>query len=303
MTKNPATISIAHWVANLSYSTPDMTSWIALIDSQLARAKSEGADLLLIPEHISEYWIPFAPKDLPLTDEPAWAATQGEQALPLLQDAVKRHGVALAAGSFSMRDAATGQCRNRAFVLFPDRDMVVHDKFVMTPSEKDPEGWTFETGSTLTVFNWRGLRVALIICLDVEMPHLAHRAASLDIDLLLVPSMTSKLSGYHRVFSCARARAVELMTAVCVTGCVAGREGYHGGASVFIPSEEAFGHTGIFAELPVHNNSQNAGEWLLAKDIPVGAIRTIRHGDKKAEAWPGPWDASHVKINDEGKNT
>src|SRR3546814_7527676 len=52
------------------------------------------------------------------------------------------------------------------------------------------------------------------------MPALALRLAPLDPDLILVPSMTAKLSGYSRVFSCAKARAIELLCAVAATGVI-----------------------------------------------------------------------------------
>lgn len=299
------TLSIAHWVANLSHKITSLDDFAALVESQLARAAADKADILLAPEHISEYWMSFAPQDLPLTEEPDWIADRAAQVLPRLQAAVRKTGVALVAGSFSFRDAQSGKCRNRSYMLFPDREAVFHDKFVMTPSEKDCNGWFFETGSTLNVFDWRGMRLSLIICLDVEMPHLAHVMAQEDIDILLVPSMTSQQAGYHRVFSCARARAVELFTAVAVVGCVGGangsdgtaRETFNGGAAVYIPSEVAFGHTGIFTDLPVHKAAADAGAWLLSKDIPVGKIRDTRHRLHGApEAWPGVWDAGHVRV-------
>lgn len=299
------TLSIAHWVANLSHKTTSLDDFAALVESQLERARADGADILLAPEHISEYWMNFAPQNLPLTEEPDWIADRAAEILPLLQAAVTKTGVALVAGSFSFRDAQSGKCRNRSYMLFPDREAVFHDKFVMTPSEKDCNGWFFETGSTLNVFDWRGMRLSLIICLDVEMPHLAHMMAQEDIDLLLVPSMTSQPAGYYRVFSCARARAVELFAAVAVVGCTGGangsdgtaRETFNGGAAVYIPSEVVFGHTGIFSDLPVHAAAPDAGQWLLSKNIPLGHIRDIRRGKAGSpEAWPGAWDAGHVRV-------
>jgi len=299
------TLSIAHWAASLSHKVESLAGFAALVESQLARAAAEEADILLAPEHISEYWMGFAPPDLTTAQEPDWVADRAAEVLPLLQAAVSKTGVALVAGSFSCRDAQSGKCRNRSYMLFPDRAPVFHDKCVLTPSEKSCDGWFFETGSTLNVFDWRGLRLSLIICLDVEMPHLAHMLAQEDIDLLLVPSMTRHKAGYHRVFSCARARAVELFTVVAVVGCTGGatradgqpRETYNGGAAVYIPAETVLGDTGIFTDLPVHQTSPDAGAWLLSKNIPVGKIRDIRRGTQGApEAWPGVWDAGHVSV-------
>jgi hypothetical protein len=72
-------------------------------------------------------------------------------------------------------------------------------------------------------------------------------------------------------------------------------ESYHSGAAAYVPSEEIFGHTGVFAELPMTDGSEGGtGRTLYSRDIPVGKIRALRHG--RPEAWPGPWDAAHVKI-------
>src|SRR5207249_7713500 len=40
------------------------------------------------------------------------------------------------------------------------------------------------------------------------------------LDLILVPAKTDMLSGFYRVFGCARARAIELQTVVCATGAI-----------------------------------------------------------------------------------
>lgn len=295
------TLTIAHWISNLSVPVASLDDWLALVAAKLREAASNKADILLMPEHAAEQWMHFAPQNLPLTGELDWIADQAAAALPKLEALVRDTGVVLVAGSTSWRHETTGKCRNRSWMLFPDREKIFHDKLVLTPSEQDAEGWQFETGNEIKIFDWRGWRICLIICLDVEMPAVAHRLAAEDIDLLLVPSMTMKRAGYHRVFSCARARAVELMTAVSVVGCIGGaikngkgRETYNGGAAVYVPSEEIFGHTGIFAEIEVHNDSDDAGKVLYAKDIPLGKIRAARRG--KPEAWPGPWDADHVQI-------
>lgn len=299
-------LTVAHWVMNFAHPVASPAEWLALVEAKMAEAAAEKADILLLPEHLGEHFMHFAPAGLKLHEETGWMAEQAAKIWPKLQEMSQKHGIALVAGSCSWRHETTGRCRNRAYMFFPDRAPVFHDKLVMTPSEKDPvNAWEFETGDTVNVFTWRGWRLSLVICLDVEMPALSHQIAQQDIDLLLVPSMTSKRAGYHRVFSCARARAVEQMTAVAVVGNVAGvtrggklRDNCSSGASVFIPSEEVFGHTGIFAELPVSNTGPDAGALLYARDIPLGAIRAVRHD--RPEAWPGPWDAGHVKVVNKG---
>lgn len=289
-------LGIAHWITSLDYPVASMDDWLALLRVQLQTAAAAQADILLLPEYTSDGWAHFMPAGMTPAAEADWVAAQSAQLLPHLQDLSRETGVALAAGSFSCKQGAAN--RNRAWMFFPDRAPVFHDKLVMTPEENG----VFATGNRITVFTWRGWRIALLVCLDVEMPQLSHLLSQQDIDLLLVPSQTQKLSGYHRVFSCARARAVEMMAAVAVVGNTGGAAGYHSGASVFVPSEEQFGHTGIFAAAPVRNRDQGAGEILVARDIPLAAIRALRRGQQKPEAWPGPWPADNIEIHDEQKD-
>lgn len=297
------TITVAHWAMNYSQPLASIDAWLKLVEEKMAEAAAQKADILMLPEHLAEHWMHFAPANVKLAEETGWMADTAAKVWPKLQTLSQQTGVALVAGSTAWRHEETGNCRNRSWMFFPDRAPVFHDKLVLTPSEKDPlDGWLFETGDVLNVFEWRGLRLSLVICLDIEMPALAHKMAGLDIDLLLVPSMTTKVAGYNRVYNCARARAVELMTAVAVVGNVGGakkggkaRETYQSGAAVYIPSEALFGHTGIFSELPLHGTAEGTGHVLYSRNIPVMDIRAVRHG--QAEAWPGPWDADHVRLH------
>lgn len=295
------TLNIAHWAMNFAHPVKSAADWVSLVETQARAAKKKKSDILLLPEHVGEHWLHFAPAGVTLLDETAWIAAQAAEIMPQIEKISKKTGICIVAGSSSWRHERTKKFRNRAWIFFPDRKAVFHDKLVMTPSEKDPCGWNFECGSEVKVFEWRGCRLSLVICLDIEMPHLGHKLAQADIDLLLVPSMTSKAAGYNRVYSCARARAVELMTAVAVVGNVGAsrkhgvvRDGCKSGAAVYIPSEEVFAHTGVFANLPMHATSKGPGKVLYSTGIPVAQIRAVRHG--KPEAWPGPWDASHVKV-------
>ena len=72
----------------------------------------------------------------------------------------------------------------------------------------------------MNIIPWEGLRVAIVVCLDVELTSLWARLAKLDLDLVLVPAKTDMLSGYCRVFGCAKTRAIELQTIVCAVGAV-----------------------------------------------------------------------------------
>jgi len=296
------TIRVALWCMRLGRTAPDLEQWTANVDAALANAADRGAELMVMPEWVAKQWLAFAPADLAPRDEVAWLARQVPQALDLLRPLAARHGVALLAGSMAVdAPGAAPPWRNRAHLFLPDGNEIHHDKLCLTPSERDPEDWHLSTGSTVRVFDLNGVRTAMLICLDVELPALSARLAAADIDLLLVPSYTSRLSGYNRVFSCAKARAVELLATVCAVGCFGGLETANGtsfqstgGASVFVPCEPELGMTGVLEELPARASGEGPGPTLVA-DIPVAEIRAKREASG-GEVWPGAWEAGQVRI-------
>lgn len=300
-------LTLALWATNLAQPLNGLAAWAARVDARMAEARAEGADLLVMPEYMAEQWLSFAPAGLDATDEIAWMADQAPTALALLRPLVAKHGLALLAGTMPVRATPTGcepagapPFRNRAHLLLPDGREVAQDKLCLTPGETDPAGWHLATGDRVEVVTWQGLRLAILICLDIELPALASLLAPHELDLILVPSMTEKLSGHARVFGCAKARAVELLTTVAAVGCIGKaaaskpRLSNTSGAAVFLPCEEALGHRGIAAEIPPADSAEGAGPLLIARDLPIGHIRALRATG--AEVWPGAWSAGHVTI-------
>jgi predicted amidohydrolase len=294
------TLAIALWAKSMTPVLNGVGAWAAEVTEALARARDDGADMLVLPEWSAAQWLSFAPADLAGTAEVAFMAGQHEAALDAVAPSVARTGVALCAGTMPV--AEEGVYRNRAFLLLPDGRRCAQDKLTLTPTERDPAGWWLEPGDRVRVIAWRGLRLAQVVCLDIEQPALAKLLAPLDLDLLIVPSMTAKPSGYHRVFACARARAVELMLPVAVVGSVgtrrapSGAETNYGGAAIYLPCEQVFGFDGRHAEMPPVGEADGAGPVLMARGIPVGRCRALRRGG--AEVWTGPWPAAGIAVDD-----
>jgi len=293
-------LSVSLWSTHLGHPVAGIDAWAAEVEAQLAACARRGSDLLVMPEWLSAQWLSFAPP-LAGAQEVPWMAGHGAAALSAVADLPAHHGVGLLLGSMPV---ASGQGQpgmvNRAHLLLPDGRCLIQDKLCLTPDERDPEGWWVGPGDSLSVLKWRGFRIAVLVCLDVELPALAARLVGLDLDLILVPSMTQHLSGYHRVFNCARARAVELQTAVCAVGCIgAPRPGWKpfiSGAAAYLPCEQGLGETGVHAELPPAAQADGPGPVLDARQLPLAAIRQRRrHG---AEVWPGHWDAAHLRFHE-----
>lgn len=297
--------SVALWATNLTPRLNGIDAWIAAVDEKLGEAKAAGADLLVMPEYACVQWLSFAPAGTTTQQEVPFMAGQAGDALTRLKPLVARHGTGLLAGTMPVK--LDGTHVNRAHLLLPDGNRAdgaqfVQDKLCLTPGEADPGDWNIAPGDALTVVEWRGLRLAVVVCLDIELPALSAILSGLDLDVILVPSNTEARSGFHRVFDCAKARAIELQTIICAVGAV-GDVAYCeqpgtnvGGAAVYLPCEDALGSTGTLASLPPRANDSGPGPLLVVRDLPVDAVRGMRAG--AARVWPGAWSAAHLTIED-----
>jgi predicted amidohydrolase len=302
------TITVGLWATNLEPPAASLAAWTAVVETRMAEAQAAGAQLLVLPEFACAQWLGFAPVGLPLDQQVPWLAALTEPALAALGPLPARYDVALLAGTMpvAVPDPEGGPVRhvNRAWLLTPEGGVHSQDKLCLTPSELNPQGWLLTPGTSIDVVTWRGLRIAMIVCLDVELTSLWARLATLDLDLILVPAKTDLLSGYYRVFGCAKARAIELQTVVCAVGAVGTPLGdpvldtVVGGAAAFIPCEASLGYTGVAAALEPHAASAGLSPVLYAYQLPVGLCRRLRHGDAEAEVWPGAWAADGVTIVD-----
>jgi predicted amidohydrolase len=293
-----APFSLALWATNLSTPLNGLGAWAAHVEAKMAEAAAAGAKLLVMPEYAAEAWLSFKPEGLTSDKEIAWMAGQAPSALELLRDLPARHGIGLLAGT--MPWPVEEGFSNRAWLLLPDGRAIAQDKLSLTPGEQEPDYWNLTPGNELHIVEWEGLRIATLICLDVEMPALSVLLAPQAPDLILVPSMTHRLSGHSRVSGCAKARAVELVCAVGTAGLIGRSPGTTlnhsnvGACALYLPCEPSLGMHGVLEAIPPLAEHEADGPMMLAQDIPFGEIRRLR--ETGAEVWPGAWRADHVAL-------
>lgn len=291
-------MTLALWATNLSTPLNGLAAWAAHVEAKMAEAAAQGAKLLVMPEYAAEAWLSFKPKGLAPAREIAWMAGQAPAALDLLRGLPGKHGIGLLAGTMPWESG--GGFTNRAWLLLPDGRVIAQDKLCLTPGEQEPDAWNLVPGSALHIVAWEGLKIATLVCLDIEMPALSLKLAPHNPDLVLVPSMTGGLSGYARVFGCAKARAVELMCAVGACGVIGRAPGSTqnpanvSGCALYLPCEPGLGMTGVFETLPPLGVHEGDGPLLIARDIPFADIRRLRAAE--AEVWPGAWRADHITV-------
>jgi predicted amidohydrolase len=295
----PDTFRLALWATNLTLPMADLQAWLARVEARARQAAAVGARLLVMPEYACEAWLGFKPRGLRPDQEIAWLAGIAADALPGLRRIAAEAGITLLPGT--MPWTVGDRYRNRAWLLAPDGRLAAQDKLCLTPFERDPASWVLEPGRTLRLLELEGLSLAILVCLDVELPALSCRLAALRPDLVLVPSMTYNAAGHARVFGCAKARAVELMAAVACTGVVGASPGTTqndqnvSGNAVYIPCEPELGYTGVLLQT-APTGGRDGEEPFDVVDVPVGAVRSLRQTG--GEVWPGSWDGGHVAIEE-----
>jgi len=300
-------VSLDLWAANLEAPTPDLASWLARVESHLASAAATGAQMLAMPEYACAQWLHFAPHAMPESRQLAFLAETGAVALPALAAMAARQGISLLPGTIPYPAAHPGGAPaflNRAWLLTPEGGAFHQDKLSLTPAEQSAAGGVTIHGGEVRVIPWNGLRLAIAVCLDAAFTALWSRLGELDLDLIIVPAKTDMITGFNRVFGCARARAIELQTAVCAVGAVGAPMGHPwtdtgvGGAAAYLPCDVSVSLDGVFAALPPHPASALTSPVLAVRHLPVGQCRRIRNGAAEAEVCPALWRAGHLAVID-----
>lgn len=251
---------VALWAVNLASPVPDLETWLAMVKARADEAVRVGAELLLMPEYACMAWLGHKPRDLNAKSEIPW---MGEQ-VPKIYNAIKELSVtrriAILPGTWPAK--APHGWVNRAQLMLPDGRELAQDKLHPIPTERDPQGWMVEPGADprIETISWRGLRIAIMICHDVQSVQVAKRAAFVGIDLVLVPSMTEHekgLMGHKAIFSGAKSHAEKYKRSVCVVGSV-GTQDLNDRKEPNVGGAAVYKWRSVIANLGPCSNSANA---------------------------------------------
>ena len=300
-------LDIDLWAANLRTQSPSLADWLAAVDLRAAGAAARGTKMLVMPEYCCVQWLSFAPLDLPPDGQLAFLAGLVDAALAGLALISTQHDVAILPGTMPVRIAEANGLpvfANRAFFLTPEGALHWQDKLSLTPAETNGVSGVSVPGSVVRLIAWRGLRIAILICLDSEFTDLWPLVGKANVDLVLIPAKTEMITGFHRVFACARARAIELQSVVCVVGAVGAPltpfdqgKGV-GGAAVYLPCDQSVSLDGIWAALLPQGAPEAADLSLQAVAVPIAAVRALRQNGAEAECRPASWPADHITLQE-----
>lgn len=278
-------------VAACAYPVEALASFAQYEDKQarlVEEARARGAELLVFPEYASmELSSLLAPGERDtLARELGGVQRYLAPMLQVFADLSTRHGVHVLSPSFP--EQLAGSARNRARLHAPGGASVVIEKQQMTRFER--EEWGIAGGEHAAVVDTALGTLGVAICYDSEFPLLVRRQVEAGADLVLVPSCTETLAGYHRVAVGSRARALESQCFV-VQAPTVGRAPWshaiddnHGAAGVYGPIDSSLSSDGVLAQ-----GDLDAPGWVIA-DLDFAALARVReHGQvRNHRDWSNP---------------
>lgn len=193
--------------------------------------------------------------------------------LNLFQGLAQEYQCVIQAGSFPVL-ISENVYHNRAYFFMPDGKFDFQDKMMMTRFEN--EEWLISAGDELKCFDTDFGRIAINICYDSEFPLLARKQVEMGANLILVPSCTDTVAGFHRVKIGCQARALENQCYV-VQAALVGNAAWSpavdvnvGAAGIYTPVDYGFPNNGILA-----SGEFNKPQWVYA-DIDLQNCEKIR---------------------------
>lgn len=248
--KTPATLgaravkfAVAAWPVQRHV---DWAAYVAKVQSWVAEAARNGAELLVFPEYAGLEAALCG--DLP--EQPDWLAlghAASARNIALHVQLAARHGVHIVMGSAPF-ETPHGHV-NRAHFVTPDGRITFQDKQILTPWERDHT--TLVPGVAPAVFDTDLGRIAVLICYDSEFPVLTH---ALKADLLIVPACTDTPEGANRIRIAAMARALEGQRIVATSATMGDLpecsfiDRNTGRTGIYAPADVGFSQDGVITE-------------------------------------------------------
>ncbi|HEX5660534.1 MAG TPA: carbon-nitrogen hydrolase family protein [Polyangiales bacterium] len=264
-------------IASCAYSIQPLEGFDAFADKQarlVGEAARAGAQLLVFPEYGSvelTSTLPDAQRGA-LHRELRALSLLLEPMLAVYTELARKHGVYILSPSFPA--AIEARFHNRAHLHGPGGQLGYTEKRQMTRFEN--EQWGVSAGSVSRVFQTDLGTLGVAICYDAEFPLLVRRQVQAGADLILVPSCTDTVAGFHRVEISCRARALENQCYVAQSPTVGDApwsiplDKNVGAAGVFGPVEQTLFPTGVVVQ-----GKLNESGWVYA-DLDLSAVATAR---------------------------
>jgi predicted amidohydrolase len=265
-------------IATAQYDISFLENWQqyrSKAERWVREASEQDAKILLFPEYASMELASLFGKEVysSLSRQLAEMQSLHDDYLDLFRGLAKQYQCIIQPGTFPVK-MESGAYRNRAYLFMPDGRLDYQEKLMMTRFEN--EQWLIQKGEEIRCFDTEYGKIAINICYDSEFPMLARKQVEAGANLILVPSCTDTLAGYHRVKIGCQARALENQCYVVQSALVGNAPWSEavdvniGASAVYTPVDRGFPDNGILAE-----GKLNTVQWVIA-EVSLSSCGTVR---------------------------
>jgi predicted amidohydrolase len=265
-------------IAAAQYNISFLATWqdyCTKVTLWVEEAAQQDANILVFPEYASMELASLFGVEVysSLSKQLESMQSLHDDYVALYQSLAEQYQCYIQAGTFPVR-IESGAYRNRAYLFMPDGRVDYQDKLMMTRFEN--EQWLIESGTEIKTFDTEYGKIGINICYDSEFPLLARQQVEAGCVLILVPTCTDTVAGYHRVKIGCQARALENQCYV-VQSSLVGEAPWSqavdvniGLSAIYTPVDRGFPDDGILAI-----GKLNAVQWVIA-EICLENVETVR---------------------------
>ncbi|RDI37964.1 2-oxoglutaramate amidase (plasmid) [Aquicella lusitana] len=243
---------------------PDWERYVVKIEKLVMDAKKDEANILLMPEYSG---IEIACKKFN-TDGELFEALQPliPKYIELYQKLAQTYEIYIQAGTI-IEKIKSGQFINRAYIFSPNGAYEYQDKLQLTEYEKSIH--LLQHGDKQKIFETSLGKIGIAVCYDSEFPEIIRSLVQHGASIILVPSYTTTLAGYNRVFLSCRARAIENQCHVAISFVInevnlSGEFDHaYGQAAILGPADIGFPDDGIIVQGQMNQPMLVTGKFSL----------------------------------------
>ncbi|UCB54732.1 MAG: carbon-nitrogen hydrolase family protein [Thiotrichales bacterium] len=248
-------------------SGPNVTANLEEAEKLIKTAVQQDAELVVLPEN-------FAIMGLTEVDKVAIAETAGDGPIQqFLSQQAEKHGVWIVGGTVPIESNVTGKVFGTSLLYNSSGEMVarydkIHlfDVVLEDSSESYNESETIEPGDEVVVVDTPFGKLGMAVCYDLRFPELFRAMADLGMEICVLPSAFTNLTGRAHWESLLRARAIENLCYMVAPD----QGGYHKNG------RETYGDSMIIDPWGVVLNRLPHGTGVVVSNIDLEKLRRTR---------------------------
>lgn len=248
-------------------SGPNVNANLLEAERLIANAAAEGAELVVLPEN-------FALMGHDETDKLSIRESEGAGEIQgFLSHQAKKHGVWIVGGTIPLKTEDEARIRAACLLFDAHGDQVArYDKIhlfdVSLPDSDEQyiESETIEPGTDPVVVDTPFGKLGLAVCYDLRFPELFRDMVGRGMEVLVIPSAFTAITGKAHWEPLVRARAIENQCYVIA----AAQGGYHASG------RETHGDSMIIDPWGIVLNRLSKAAGIVKADIDIGRVNNVR---------------------------